>query len=401
MRVDEMIDSTAHLLRYRKARQNMRNSFLFLCMLASASALLPSRNVLAAEASAAQAGTNRAATEIGVHTGAAYRIDIPANWNRNVIVFYHGYAIEPVTFREGDPISPMFDPMLKQGFAVIQSAYSASGWAVEQGYADTEHLRQYFVTKHGSPKQTFAMGMSMGGTLTAMTIETRADVYSGALSLCGAIEPTDRLMQREFALRAAFDYYFPDLLGPLVPVPADYQPNESTERKIAGALASNPHATQSLLRFYGAADASNLAPVIAFITYDTKEMQQRTHANPFGNADLIYTGSGDDFALNDGVRRYRFEASALAYMSRWYMPTGKLLRPMLALHDSGDPLVPASSAFEYAMIAQRAGHGENFVQQYVNKEGHCVFTPTEVGTAFDELVEWVHHGKRPVSGKLQ
>ena len=395
-----MIDGTAHLLRYRTAKQNMRNSFLFLCMLAGASALLPMRHVLAAKPAPAEPTASRASTEIGVHTGAAYRIDIPANWNRDVIVFYHGYAIEPVTFRGGDPISPMFDPMLKQGFAVIQSAYSASGWAVEQGYADSEHLRQYFVTRHGPPKQTFVMGMSMGGTLTAMTIETRADVYSGALSLCGAIEPTDRLMQRDFALRAAFDYYFPGLLGPLVPVPAQYQPNELTERKIAGALASNPHAMQSLLRFYGAADASNLAPVIAFITYDTKEMQQRTHANPFGNADLIYTGTGDDFALNDGVRRYRSEPHALAYMSRWYMPTGKLRRPMLALHDSGDPLVPASSAFEYAMIAQRAGHGGNFVQQYVNREGHCVFTPTEVGRAFDELVEWVRHGKRPISGKL-
>ena len=94
------------------------------------------------------------------------------------------------------------------------------------------------------------------------------------------------------------------------------------------------------------------------------------------------------------------EPAALAYMTRWYTPSGKLLRPMLALHDTGDPLVPASSAFEYALIAQRAGHGDNFVQQYVNREGHCVFTPNEIGRAFDELVDWVHNGKRPARGKL-
>jgi hypothetical protein len=74
---------------------------------------------------------------------------------------------------------------------------------------------------------------------------------------------------------------------------------------------------------------------------------------------------------------------------------------MLALHDSGDPLVPASTAYEYALTAQRAGHGDNFVQQYVNHEGHCVFTPTEIGGAFDELVKWTDGGAKPESGKLK
>jgi hypothetical protein len=149
-----------------------------------------------------------------------------------------------------------------------------------------------------------------------------------------------------------------------------------------------------------AADARNLGPVIGFIGYEVNEMQLRTHANPFGNADMIYVGSGNDFALNDGVKRYRADAAAASYLARWYTPSGKLTHPLLELHDSGDPLVPASTAFEYALIAQRAGHGDNFVQQYVNREGHCAFTPDEIGHAFDELVDWVRNGKRPESGKL-
>ncbi|MEP6511837.1 MAG: alpha/beta hydrolase, partial [Dokdonella sp.] len=82
-------------------------------------------------------------------------------------------------------------------------------------------------------------------------------------------------------------------------------------------------------------------------------------------------------------------------------PSGKLLKPMLALHDSGDPLVVASTAFAYALIVQRAGHAANFVQQYVNAEGHCVFTPVQVARAFDELVEWSAGGTRPESGRLR
>lgn len=356
--------------------------------------------VAAAREATPKAATAEALTDIGTLEGAGYRIDVPANWNRGLVVFFHGYAIDPVTFRQGERISPMFDPLLAQGFAVIQSAYSATGWAVEQGSADTERLRRYFIAHHGRPKETFVMGMSMGGTLTAMTIETQPQLYDGALALCGAIEPTHRLMQRDFAQRAAFDYYFPDLLGPLVPVAADYRPNAAVVEKIAAALQGHPKAAAALRALSGGGDARSLADVIAFVTYDIKEMQQRAHGNPFANADLIYTGTGDDFALNDGVKRYRAEAKALAYLSRWYTPSGKLLKPMLALHDTGDPLVVASDAFEYALIAQRAGHGERFVQQYVNAEGHCVFTPAQIGRAFDQLLEWTRKGRRPASGRL-
>ena len=79
---------------------------------------------------------------------------------------------------------------------------------------------------------------------------------------------------------------------------------------------------------------------------------------------------------------------------------GKPARPILALHDTGDPLLPASTAFEYALAAGRTGHGDRFVQQFVNRNGHCVFTPEEIDRAFGELLAWVHDGKRPPSGPL-
>jgi pimeloyl-ACP methyl ester carboxylesterase len=342
----------------------------------------------------------RVQTGIGSLHGASYRMDVPAHWNHKLVVYFHGYSDGPVVFGKGDALSPMFDPLLARGYAVIQSGYSQGGWAVEQAVADTENLRRHFVAQYGMPKQSVVMGMSMGGTLTALTIETRPQIYAGALSLCGAIEPSDRLIARDFALRAAFDYYFPGLLGPLVPVPADYRDDEKATAQIAAALHSDPKALNALLRWYGAADENNLAPVIASIGDEVRELQHRAHGNPVGNVNLVYTGSGDDAALNDGVHRYRADPEAAAYLARWYMPTGKLLDPMLELHDTGDPLVPASSTFEYALAAQRAGHGDNFVQQYVNHEGHCVFTPQQVGIAFGELEDWIEHGRRPQPGRL-
>jgi pimeloyl-ACP methyl ester carboxylesterase len=338
--------------------------------------------------------------ETGTLEGAAYRIDIPASWNHDLVVYYHGYAVTPVQLPAREPIAPQLQQLLDRGYTVIQSAYSQTGWAVEQGYADSERLRRHFVEKHGKPHATFVAGMSMGGTLVVMALETAPEIYAGGLSLCGAIEPTDRLVQNDFALRAAFDYYFPDLLGPLVPVPQGFMPTQAIEEKIAAALQSRPQAAATLLRVWGVGNLQTLAPIIAFNTYEVAELQRRTHGNPFANADMIITGSGDDYALNQGVKRYRADAAAAAYVSRWYTSSGKLTRPLLALHDTADPLVPASGAAEYALLTRREGHADEFVQQFVNKEGHCVFTPQEIGRAFDELVDWAHTGKRPASGAL-
>lgn len=338
--------------------------------------------------------------QTGTLQGAAFRIDIPAHWNHKLVVFYHGTADGPVVFSPKEKLSPMFDPVLARGYAVIQSGYSEGGWAIESGARDTERLRRLLVSRHGTPVQTLLMGMSMGGALIAHAMETQPDVYAGALSLCGALQPSDALLNQGFALRAAFDYYFPGVLGPLVPVPDGFRPDDRTTAKIQAALDSNTRAMRSLLRWYGAADAKNLAAIIADVTSDARGLQHLLHANPLGNADLIYVGSGDDDALNDGVHRYRADPHAAAWLSRWYTPDGKLLHPLLELHDTRDPLVPASGVFEYALIVRRAGHAGNFVQQYVNREGHCVFTPRQIGTAFRELTDWVDSGKRPRAGRL-
>ena len=338
--------------------------------------------------------------ETGTLDGAAYRIDVPRHWNRELIVWFHGYAITPVELAPHGPPAPQLRALVERGYAVAQSAYSQTGWAIEQGAADSERLRRHFLEKHGDVRATWAVGMSMGGTLTVQAVENGADTYAGGLSLCGAIEASDRLLLRDFLLLTAFDHYFPDVLGALSNVPGDYLPTAQAEQKVAAALRSNGNAAAALLRLWGVGNLQTLGDVIAFNYYELGELQRRTGGNPFDNADFVYTGTHDDSALNDGVRRVHADAPAAAYVARWYTPSGNLKRPLLALHDTGDPLVPASGAYDYAIAVQRSGHADNFVQQYVNQDGHCVFTPQEIGRAFDELVDWVHAGKRPPSGAL-
>lgn len=343
------------------------------------------------------AGAATSETETGRIERAAFRIDFPDPWNHRLIVFFHGTWDTLGEYRQDQPLSGFLGELEAQGYAIIQSAYSQPGWAVEQAISDSERLRQRFVATHGKPEQAFAIGMSMGGLLTVQALESKPSVYAGGLSLCGAITPADVLFSRDFALRAAFDFYFPNLLGPLVPVPADFRHSDELSRRIDNALHEDRNATESLHRLFGVWSEAGIPDLIISTTLDLRELQQRAGGNPFGNANLIYTGSLDDAALNLGAARYEANPKAAAYLSRWYTPTGKLDRPLLAVHTTGDPLVRASTAFDYALIARRAGHEGNFVQQFVNAEGHCTMGDARIVHAFEELVAWTH-GKRPHAG---
>ena len=105
--------------------------------------------------------------------------------------------------------------------------------------------------------------------------------------------------------------------------------------------------------------------------------------------------------MNDGVRRYAADPKAKDYLYRHYTPSGRLARPMLALHTIYDPVVPATTLSLYDHLVASAGFEQNLVQQYVHREGHCVISQDEVGRAFDELVRWTHQGSRPTPGLLK
>ncbi|AFL86786.1 hypothetical protein Terro_0442 [Terriglobus roseus DSM 18391] len=346
--------------------------------------------------------------EVGVLGRAEYRIDVPANWNRGLVVFFHGYSESPFRFRLDSSIGAQPNEMFKRGFAVIQSGYSETGWALQAGYADTEVLRRYFIKKYGQPRESYAAGGSMGGALTMISMELNGDgkkfTYTAGLDLCGAVGPSYVHLNRRFAIRAAFDYYFPGLFGSLDPVPADFQESEALRSKVLAALRSKPEAALAMRELTLLHSDVEVSRVMGYFTYVIADMQRKAGGNPFDNRNWLYTGTSvnttTDYALNDGVRRYAPDTRARDYLMAHYWPTGRLTRPMLALHTIYDPLIPANSLTLYASEVARAGYADNLVQQYVHREGHCTFTPEEVGRAFDEVVNWAHTGKAPQPGFL-
>src|SRR6266567_9278240 len=73
----------------------------------------------------------------GINDDAAYRIEIPANWNGDLVLYSHGYvapgAANPPT-DVGDPLTGAY--LKSQGYALAGSAYSSTGWAVKDALHD-------------------------------------------------------------------------------------------------------------------------------------------------------------------------------------------------------------------------------------------------------------------------
>lgn len=345
-------------------------------------------------------------TEVGAFNGVAYRIDIPNDWNRRLVVYYHGYAQQPVTFHLAARLTGPQAPLLERHYAVAESAYSQTGWALQQAYPETEALRRYFARRFGQPRETYVVGRSMGGALVMVTLELNPRPYLGGLDLCGSVGASSSEFDKRFALRAAFDSYFPGLMPPLVPVPSDFLANRAERERIAAALLQNPQGAAAMRALAGVHTDTELASDMAYFTFAIGDMQRRSGGNPFDNRNTIYSGtsavsSAGDYELNDTVRRYAARPGARPYLLRHYTPTGRLGRPMLALHTVYDPVVPVAQLAAYWHQVQSAGFGENLVQQYVHRDGHCNLTQEEVGQAFDELVRWTHSVARPSPGFLK
>jgi hypothetical protein len=246
----------------------------------------------------------------------------------------------------------------------------------------------------------------MGGALVMVTLELNPKPYIGGLDLCGAVGPTYESFDRRFAMRAAFDYYFPGVMPPLLSIPTDFEANRAERERIAAGLRENPQGAEAMRSLMGLHSDAELASDMAYFTFVIGDMERRSGGNPFDNRNNIYSGTNatnsfGDYELNDKVRRYDAQPLARSYLLRHYTPTGHLGRPMLALHTVYDPVVPVSQLASYSREVDAAGFSRNLVQQYVHREGHCTIRQDEVGEAFDELVAWSHGGLHPVAGQIR
>ena len=87
------------------------------------------------------------------------------------------------------------------------------------------------------------------------------------------------------------------------------------------------------------------------------------------------------------------DPDAIASLEETSVPTGKLDVPELTLHTTADPLVPVQHESAYADVVRRAGTNSLLRQAYVDRWGHCSFTPAELVAGLEALRHRVESGR--------
>jgi hypothetical protein len=344
----------------------------------------------------------RAVVDTGTLNGAPYRIDIPEAWNGGLVVYTHGYEIIGTPFTPEIPRHAGFrEAFTSRGFAFAQSWYRAQGWAVGEALEDTERLRGFFVGRYGRPDSTFVTGNSMGGLITIATIEGRPRSYDGALPLCAIMTPALEWMRTAFDLLVSFHYLYPGVLtdapGGLADLPAAPAPERDA---IFAAVRAHPERAEALARRF-ALQPRSVPGLVWFYGVILREAQQRAGGNPFDNRGTVYRGLGNDTASARGVRRYAAHPAAVEYLRARYTPTGRIDDPVFAVHTTYDATVAPEQMDRYRTLTQLAGTADRFAAAYVVADGHCTYTPAQVGAAFDALRTWAATGQRPAEGELR
>jgi len=94
---------------------------------------------------------------------------------------------------------------------------------------------------------------------------------------------------------------------------------------------------------------------------------------------------GHDVQTLNSSPRISANPTATAWLARNISFNGDIRVPVLTMHTTGDGLVVPENEQAYRSVVDRAGHGNLLRQVFVNRAGHCAFTPAETITAVQTL----------------
>ena len=338
-------------------------------------------------------------------SGALWQICLPASWNGSVIVWAHGFvsAFQPLAIPndvvEGTPVSAI---VLGLGYAYATTSYRSNGLAAVDGSDDVEDLLTQFNAEVGSPSHAYLVGASEGSLSSILALERPATHFSGGLAVCGPIGSFRDQINYFGDFRALFDYFFPGVLpGSPIEIPQNliehwfdvYAPT------VLAALAANPGATQQLLNVSHAAfDPGNpntigesVLGILWYNVFATNEAKARLGGNPYDNRTRVYVGSSDDARLNLDVERFAASPRALAALKK-FETSGRLRRPVVSLHTTGDPIIPFFQQSLYQAKVLDFPIAAPFAAFPVVRYGHCTFTKAEVLAGFALVVQETEQG---------
>ena len=346
-------------------------------------------------------------------SGSLYLICMPGDhdpsWNGELVLYAHGYVSpdEPIGIPEDQmyvegPFGPVYLPDFAniQGYAFATTSYPTNGLAVLPAITDLVDLVDIFAAHEAPPQRVLLAGVSEGGLITTLAVERHPAVFDGGLALCGPYGSFREQVNYFGDFRVVFDYFFPGLVpGDPVNIPPELKENWDTHyaNLIEEAVtdADKAHLVTQLLTVTGASPLAFDPPdsteaILRLIWYNvfaTEDAKQKLGGQPYDNMTRIYSGSGDDAALNADVVRIAADQVALDEMEAHYRTTGALARPLVTLHETGDFIVPYWHAPMYEDKVVAAGRSAFYRHLVSDTHGHCEFGAFDVLLAFQALQE--------------
>ena len=372
--------------------------------------------------------------------GATYLIQVPYGWNGTLALYSHGYVVpgspNPAT-DVGDPLTGSW--LLTHRYALAGSSYATTGWAIQQAIPDQIATLDAFEAQFGVPTRTIAWGHSLGGIITAGLLQTYPNRFTAALPMCGVLAggvgTWNQALDSEFAIQ--------QLIGPGSGLQVVNITNPKNNLTLAEGLLFGAQATPvgrariALASALGDLPgwflptspepaASDFADQEAnqfkwltqvdgpFVFALRAELEARAGGNPSWNTGVNYAEQLEmstdysevrvlykvaglsldgDLDTLGAAPRILADPSAVAYLSSNIIFNGNLSgKPVLTLHTTGDGLVVNQDEQAYRSVAQDARDSQLLQQVFVNRAGHCAFTPAETIAAFQTLISRVNTG---------
>jgi pimeloyl-ACP methyl ester carboxylesterase len=343
----------------------------------------------------------------GQYPGGVYQIEIPDNWNGELMLSAHGFVsnggergsqlrVRPPAIREH---------LVEQGFAWAASSYRCNGYVPGVGLEDTMALTALFTRFNDgtAPRRTYLTGTSMGGHVTLLGMHEFPTAFAGGLAMCPAGPEL-------------FDYFTAVGAAAEVITGITFADPRSVQRdveRMAAVLGRPPAYTEK---------GRQLAHVQIELSggprpFAVEGLESRFLQNISGGA-LAGSQSPSSRAVTNAHYTYRID-SALGLTSerlnaqvRRKAPDmsvrgasgpydelvpfdGRIERPVLTMHGTDDLCVPIHLEQTLHRAVAAAGRDTLLVQRVYRIPGHCGFTVQEQARSFDDLVRWVRDGVRP------
>lgn len=350
----------------------------------------------------------------GVYEEAGYRMEVPANWNGELVLYAHGYRGTGAELTVSNP--SIRSHLIANGFAWAASSYRANGYVPGTGAQDTHRLIDLFTDTVAEPSRVYIMGHSMGGHVTGVAIEQWPQSFAGALPMCGVMgdnELFDFFQDVYLVAETIVDH------DPAIPTPDDYFPPLATLAALGPAYPFVLNAT-----------GQNFKNAIENLTGGERPIFDEGWLGPNGgvfifavagtgggreNLDTVYQFdfdpalSAEEQAFNDEIIRIAADPQYRHPNGLGGVPgsgsvspaiSGDINIPVISMHTLGELFVPFHMEQIYARRVAEHGASDLLVSRAIRDTRHCGFSTTEQEQAFDDLVGWVEDGVKPAGDDI-